>query len=83
MPLYEYQCEECGEVSEGRAKIADRLIPIVCSHCGGKAHFIVSACRFVLEGCSGDYPTAADQWVKKRKQKQNQERKANGLPPLK
>jgi hypothetical protein len=30
-----------------------------------------------LEGCSGDYPTAADAWVRKRAEKLKVEQKAN------
>lgn len=46
-----------------------------CPHCGTVAKRIVSAPRFVLDGCSGDFPTASDQWVKRREEKMALERK--------
>jgi len=36
MPIYEYQCKECGRVYEGYAEIKDSSEPITCK-CGSKA----------------------------------------------
>jgi predicted nucleic acid-binding Zn ribbon protein len=46
-----------------------------CRVCGNVATKVISAINFQLEGRSGDFPTAADKWVKKREQKMAQERK--------
>lgn len=36
MPLYDYHCADCGEVTEERRGLEDYLIP--CPLCGGTAH---------------------------------------------
>lgn len=48
---------------------------IDCPICGNVAKRIISAPRFILDGCSGDFPTAADKWVKQREEKITLERK--------
>ena len=42
MPIYEYRCAACGEVSAALRKIAQAKDPISCESCGGKAERIVS-----------------------------------------
>ncbi len=49
MPLYEYQCEECGLDFEVRQKFSDKPIS-VCCHCGGKAKKMISQTAFSLKG---------------------------------
>ena len=36
-----------------------------CSVCGEQASRVMSAPRFKLDGVSGDYPTATQQWERK------------------
>jgi putative FmdB family regulatory protein len=43
MPLYEYECEECGEVFSELRSSAEREAPIVCPRCGGEARVLISA----------------------------------------
>lgn len=76
MPTYEYLCE-CGEVSTDLRKVSDRCEDMVCSACGGKAHFIISTPQIKLDGISGDFPTASDRWAKLRESRVKAERKAN------
>ncbi len=77
MLIYDFKCQDCGELTEGWASSADTDATIKCEHCGGTARRIISPIRFKLDGCSGDFPTAYDQWEKKREQKMKQERKAS------
>ena len=49
MPLYEYQCEECGLKFEMRQKFSDAPID-TCRDCGGKVHKLISQTAFALKG---------------------------------
>lgn len=73
MPIYDYNCT-CGVVFEELRKIEERQTA-VCPSCGGEATQKISAPMFKLEGITGAFPTAYDQWEKKRRQKMAQERK--------
>ena len=75
MPLYEYQCKPCNTVFEQFNSIPNREVAN-CPKCGSIAVQKIGAPMVKLEGISGDFPTAYDQWEKKRKQKMAQERKA-------
>jgi putative FmdB family regulatory protein len=55
MPIYEYQCEICGNEFEKRQKFSDPVVD-KCSTCGGKARRLISQSTFVLKG-SGWYVT--------------------------
>ena len=43
MPIYEYKCSTCAEVSEEFRNIADRNAPACCRVCGAAAHRILSS----------------------------------------
>lgn len=43
MPLYSYQCDECGREQDRFFKMADKLDSVPCESCGGNAHKILSA----------------------------------------
>jgi putative FmdB family regulatory protein len=55
MPLYEYQCQECGEKSEHVQRFDDAPLTI-CSSCGGALKKLVSAPAIQFKG-SGFYLT--------------------------
>ncbi len=55
MPIYEYQCEKCGQVEEALQKFNDKPL-IKCRHCSGKLHKLISQSAFHLKG-SGWYVT--------------------------
>jgi putative FmdB family regulatory protein len=55
MPLYEYQCENCGDVFEVVQKFADAPLTEHAT-CGGKVHRLLSAPAFQFKG-SGWYVT--------------------------
>ncbi len=55
MPLYEYKCENCGEVFEVRQKFVDEPVA-VHEKCGGHVNRLISASSFQLKG-SGWYAT--------------------------
>ncbi len=55
MPIYEYQCEKCGETTEVLQKFSDAPLS-VCPGCGGHMSKLMSMNSFQLKG-SGWYVT--------------------------
>lgn len=55
MPIYEYQCENCGEVFELRQRFADEPLT-THDKCGGHVHRLLSAPALQFKG-SGWYIT--------------------------
>ena len=55
MPLYEYQCDQCGSVFEVMQKFADNPLT-VHENCGGHVHRLLSAPALQFKG-SGWYIT--------------------------
>lgn len=50
MPIYEYQCPECGNVFEEWAKASDAHKTEPCPVCGAQSPRIISRTSFVLKG---------------------------------
>jgi putative FmdB family regulatory protein len=55
MPIYEYECTKCGNISEALQKFSDKPLTR-CKHCKGKLTKLVSQSTFHLKG-SGWYAT--------------------------
>ncbi|UQZ89523.1 FmdB family transcriptional regulator [Deltaproteobacteria bacterium Smac51] len=55
MPIYEYQCDKCGETTEVLQKFSDNPLSD-CPCCGGPMHKLMSMNSFQLKG-SGWYVT--------------------------
>lgn len=55
MPVYEYQCTECGQIQEAFQKISEPALK-TCSHCRGNLTKLISQSSFHLKG-SGWYVT--------------------------
>ena len=55
MPLYEYQCRGCGDISEAIQRMSDPPLT-TCDDCGGELKKLVSAPAFQFKG-SGWYVT--------------------------
>ena len=55
MPIYEYECTKCGQVSEAFQRFSDKPLS-KCSHCSGKLQRLISHSSFHLKG-SGWYVT--------------------------
>ncbi|MBV8070805.1 MAG: zinc ribbon domain-containing protein [Acidobacteriaceae bacterium] len=55
MPLYEYQCEKCGDLFEAMQKFSDEPLT-VHDKCGGPVHRLLSAPALQFKG-SGWYIT--------------------------
>ena len=49
MPMYEYQCKECGLVFEARQKFSDDPLT-ECRECGGSVTKLISQTGFALKG---------------------------------
>ena len=71
--LNDFWCHICG--TEEEHFLENDVNLTTCQKCGGVARKVISPIAFQLEGTSGDFPTAADRWVKMREQKMAQERK--------
>lgn len=55
MPIYEYECIDCGKKFEVMQRFNDRPLE-TCSHCGGHLHKLISHSSFILKG-NGWYVT--------------------------
>ncbi len=49
MPIYEYQCEACGQIMEEWQKFSDAPLT-TCKHCQGKLTKLISHSAFHLKG---------------------------------
>ena len=70
--IFEFQCNNCSNVFE--QYIDDSLKTTKCPICGSEATRIISKPRIDLDGCSGDFPTASDAWVRRRESHMKYER---------
>ena len=55
MPIYEYECEKCGEIVEKFQTFSEKPLK-KCENCNGKLHKIISQSTFHLKG-TGWYVT--------------------------
>ena len=55
MPIYEYECTQCGEIEEVFQKFSDKPLT-TCKKCSGKLHKLISHSSFHLKG-TGWYAT--------------------------
>ncbi len=55
MPIYEYECKECGKIEEVSQKFSDKPLT-QCKLCSGKLHKLISQSSFHLKG-TGWYVT--------------------------
>ena len=55
MPIYEYECMQCGTIEEAFQKFSDKPLA-KCRHCSGKLHKLISQSTFHLKG-NGWYVT--------------------------
>lgn len=55
MPLYEYQCTQCGKIEEAIQKFSDAPLT-TCKYCSGKLNKLISQSSFHLKG-TGWYVT--------------------------
>ena len=55
MPVYEYECTQCGEVEEVIQKFSEKPLT-KCRHCAGKLQKLISQSTFHLKG-TGWYVT--------------------------
>ena len=55
MPIYEYECTECGKIDEVIQKFSDKPLT-TCRYCSGKLHKLISHSSFHLKG-TGWYVT--------------------------
>ena len=70
MPIYEYQCEQCGKVEEALQKFSDKPLS-ECRHCSGKLHKLISQSAFHLKGTGWYVTDYASKTRKKNKANTN------------
>ncbi|WP_028325104.1 FmdB family zinc ribbon protein [Desulfatirhabdium butyrativorans] len=66
MPIYEYECTQCGQIEEVLQKFSDEPLT-TCKKCSGKLHKLISQSSFHLKGtgwyvtdyASGSKPSAS------------------------
>jgi len=63
--IFEFKCSD-GHISE--KFIDEQVLEIECPVCSKTATRIISSPRFMLEGITGAFPTAYDQWARKHEQ---------------
>lgn len=49
MPIYEYQCADCGQITEAWQKFSEAPLA-TCPACGGALTKLISNCAFHLKG---------------------------------
>ena len=74
MPIYEYQCENCGRQFEVMQRMTEPLLA-TCESCGGHVRRLISQTSFVLKG-SGWYVT--DYPSESRKKAMTKEKNGGG-----
>jgi hypothetical protein len=76
--LNDFQCAK-GHKEE---YFVDRAVKTVtCRHCGNEATRLIATPRISLDGCSGDFPTASDAWIKRRESHMKWEQKTGRVDP--
>jgi len=55
MPIYEYECAQCGQIEEAIQRFSDEPL-VACKSCSGKVNKLISQSTFHLKG-SGWYVT--------------------------
>jgi putative FmdB family regulatory protein len=70
MPIYEYECMNCGQHFEVMQKFSDEPLSI-CTACSGPLHKLISHTSFVLKG-SGWYVTDYASPERKKKEKETE-----------
>jgi putative FmdB family regulatory protein len=73
MPIYEYECDNCGKQCEMVQKFDDKPLAI-CTDCGGHMHKLISHTSFILKG-TGWYVT--DYASRERKKSKEAEGKSD------
>jgi len=68
LPIYEYECIDCGEHVETMQKINDKPLTS-CPSCSGKVRKLVSNCSFQLKGT--DYAKKSEEKGEKKEEKRD------------
>jgi putative FmdB family regulatory protein len=90
MPIYEYECVDCGEVFEVFQKMSESPLQ-KCKFCKGRVNRLISQCSFQLKGTGWyvtDYKSPADtargngarREEKKEEAKETKETKSESTP---
>ena len=72
--MYEFLCEDCDTGAERYNSSDVRVIP--CD-CGGSMRRQISLPTILLEGISGDFPSAHDKWARIREDRHRKAKRDN------
>jgi putative FmdB family regulatory protein len=78
MPIYEYECTQCGKKEEALQKFSDQPLT-TCKYCSGKLHKLISHSSFHLKG-SGWYVTDYADKSKKESNSESTEKSPESKP---
>lgn len=76
--LNDFQCPS-GHINEHL--VDNTTTSVACQYCGSDATRVLRPVRSQLDPFRGHFPTAADQWVKRREKRQAEERKHSSFDP--
>ncbi|KPJ76809.1 MAG: FmdB family transcriptional regulator [Deltaproteobacteria bacterium SG8_13] len=81
MPIYEYECTQCGRVEEVMQHFSEKPLK-TCRKCSGKLHKLISRSSFHLKG-NGWYVTdyAGKSGADTAAQSDNKKKSDTGSPP--
>lgn len=64
MPIYEYECTSCQEVTDELRSMFVRNEAGTCSSCGSPTKYRVSCPKPLLDGTDPGFPGAYDKWAR-------------------
>lgn len=70
MPLYEYECDDCG-VFEHVARVAESNLPRLCPECGKIGKKILSPTQISVDNTEYDCPITGKMITSRRKHREN------------
>lgn len=79
MPIYEYECDNCGNIEEAFQKISDDPLS-TCKRCSGTLHKLVSHSSFHLKGTGWYVTDYARKTNQKTEEPSSTETKTTGEP---
>lgn len=77
MPIYQYRCKKCGEITEKLQKVTDKPVK-KCEHCGAAVEKIISAPGIIFKGSgfhTTDYKRGKSSSLKEEKPKEGKTEK--------
>ena len=81
MPLFDFKCCKCNEITE--RLIHSDIKTIFCERCGGLMEKILSMPQIMLDGTDPSLPGAYDKWARTREQRHRKNKEKSYYNPSK